>query len=149
MAKHKTMSTYKLGEKVSGLLHDEPGGDGDGLHAAVPLQQEPVLHVAQLHELALLAEGTGAAMCRMLDNVSSVQTMRQETGNTLVNILGQAAGLLVRTVVPGGGHEGGAADLLQHLVQVLLGGLHRGADQRLDVDRGQHLLVRRQPAQEP
>ena len=149
MTKHKTFSTYKLGEKVPRLLHDEPGGDGDGLHAAVPLQQEPVLHVAQLHELALLAEGAGAAMCRMLDNVSSVQTMRQETGNTLVNILGQAAGLLVRAVVPGGGHEGGAADLLQHLVQVLLGGLHRGADQRLDVDRGQHLLVRGQPAQEP
>ena len=71
MAKHKTISTYKLGEKVPRLLHDEPGGDGDGLHAAVPLQQEPVLHVAQLHELALLAEGAGAAMCRMLDNVSS------------------------------------------------------------------------------
>ena len=78
MAKQKTISTYKLGEKVPGLLHDEPGGDGDGLHAAVPLQQEPVLHVTQLHELALLAEGAGAAMCRMLDNVSSVQTMSKK-----------------------------------------------------------------------
>ena len=84
MSKHKTISTYKLGEKVPRLLHDEPGGDGDGLHAAVPLQQEPVLHVAQLHELALLAEGAGAAMCRMLDNLDNVS---RQCGKKLVTHL--------------------------------------------------------------
>ena len=68
-----------------------------------------------------------------------------KSSNRLENILSQTAGLLIGTVVPAGDHQGGAADLLVHLVQVLLGGLHGGADEGLQADTGEELLVRGQP----
>ena len=64
---------------------------------------------------------------------------------SLEDVLGEASGLLVGAVVPAGGHQGGAPHLLEHLVEILSGGLHRHGDQGLNVDAGLDLLIGGQP----
>ena len=61
----------------------------------------------------------------------------------LVNVCSEATRLLVGAVVSAGEHHCGAADLLQHLIHVLLGGLHCRADERVDVDTGEDLREER------
>ena len=57
----------------------------------------------------------------------------------LVNVCSKTTRLLIGAVVAAGEHHGRAAHLLQHLVHVLLGGLHCRADERVDVDTGKDL----------
>ena len=59
----------------------------------------------------------------------------------LEDVLGEASWLLVGAVVPAGGHQSGAPHLLEHLVEILSGGLHRHGDQGLNVDAGLDLLI--------
>ena len=61
----------------------------------------------------------------------------------LVNVCSKATRLLVGAVVSACEHHCGAVDLLQHLIEVLLGGLHCRADQRVDVDTGKDLREKR------
>ena len=57
----------------------------------------------------------------------------------LVNVCSKATRLLVGAVVSACEHHCGAVDLLQHLIEVLLGCLHCRADERVDVDTGKDL----------
>ena len=61
----------------------------------------------------------------------------------LVNVCSKTTRLLIGAVVAAGEHHGRAAHLLQHLVHVLLGGLHCRADERVDVDTGKDLREER------
>ena len=61
----------------------------------------------------------------------------------LVNVCSKATRLLVGAVVSACEHHCGAVYLLQHFIEVLLGGLHCRADERVDVDTGEDLRARR------